>query len=156
MWQADEITTKTNEGKKMGTKVSNPADKVTTWKVALPEAATKVQPVTKPTPVYAKTFQWINQTAGDCHMSGVLTLYSNGQAHWDCTTWTDFTHTQDVWHETLRVKNAQGQELFGFGVWDSPKMDSPPNGGQYHWTEDGAFPPEFWAPAVQAISEAEC
>ena len=36
--------------------------------------------------VYAKTFQWIDQRAGNCHLSGVLTIYSNGHAHWDATT----------------------------------------------------------------------
>ncbi len=106
--------------------------------------------------VYVKTCTWVDQRAGDCHMTGILTLRSDGSALWDCTTWTDSTHNKDVWHETLRVYNAQNQEIFGFGVWGSPPMDSPPNGGQYHWTNSSSFPPSLWDAATSATSQGEC
>jgi len=32
-----------------------------------------------------KVFQWVDERSGDCHMSGVLTLYPDGHAHWDAT-----------------------------------------------------------------------
>ena len=89
-------------------------------------------------------------------MSGVPTLYSDGHAHWDATTWTDSTSHKDVWHESLRVYNAQNQELFGFGVWNSPDMDSPPNGGQYNWSKEGTFPSQFFDAATSARSEGSC
>jgi len=85
-----------------------------------------------------------------------LTVYPDGRAHWDATTWTDSTHNKDIWHETLRLLNSQNQELFGFGVWDSPPMDSPPNGGQYNWSRDGQFPKEFFDSVVTATSSGDC
>ncbi|HUA02078.1 MAG TPA: DUF6294 family protein [Candidatus Aquilonibacter sp.] len=103
-----------------------------------------------------KTFQWVNQRSGDCHLSGVLTLYPDGRAHWDATTWTDSTHNRDIWHETLQVVNASNQELFGFGVWDSPGMNSPPYGGQYNWSKDGTFPSEFFDQISAANSLGDC
>ncbi len=104
----------------------------------------------------AKVFRWVDERAGNCHMSGVLTVYPDGRAHWDATTWTDQTHSKDVWHETLRVRNSQNQEIFGFGVWDSPFMDSPPNGGQYNWSKEGQFPKEFFDAIATATSAGDC
>jgi len=104
----------------------------------------------------AKVFKWVDERAGDCHLSGVLTIYPDGRAHWDATTWTDSTHNKDVWHETIRVLNSQNQELFGFGVWDSPKMDSPPLGGQYNWSQEGQFPKEFFNIIATATSQGDC
>lgn len=104
----------------------------------------------------AKVFKWVDQRAGNCHLSGVLTLYPDGRAHWDGTTWTDSTHNKDIWHETLRVLNSNNQELFGFGVWNSPGMDSPPNGGQYNWAADGVFPKEFFDSIATATSSGDC
>jgi len=103
-----------------------------------------------------KVFKWVDERAGNCHMSGVLTLYPDGRAHWDATTWTDSTHNKDFWHETLRVFNGQNQELFGFGVWNSPPMDSPPNGGQYNWSAEGNFPREFFDAASTVSSMGDC
>ena len=103
-----------------------------------------------------KVFEWVDQRSGDCHLSGVLTLYPDGRARWDATTWTDQTHNKDIWHETLRLLNSQGQELFGFGVWDSPPMDSPPNGGQYHWVKEGQFPREFFDAIATGNSAGSC
>src|SRR5579864_8072908 len=60
---------------------------------------------------HPKVFKWVDQRSGDCHMSGVLTIYPDGRARWDGTTWTDMTHNKDVWHETLRVLNSQNQEF---------------------------------------------
>ncbi len=103
-----------------------------------------------------KVFQWVDQRAGDCHLSGTLTIYPDGHAHWDATTWTDSTHNKDYWHETLRVFNAQNQQLFGFGVWNSPPMDSPPNGGQYNWSAEGTFPRDFFDAISTANSAGNC
>ncbi len=103
-----------------------------------------------------KVFRFIDQRAGNCHLSGVLTIYPDGRAHWDATTWTDSTHNKDIWHETLRVLNSQKQELFGFGVWDSPGMDSPPNGGQYNWVKEGGFPKELFDSVDTVNSSGDC
>jgi uncharacterized protein DUF6294 len=104
----------------------------------------------------AKVFKFIDQRAGNCHLSGVLTIYPDGRAHWDATTWTDSTHNKDIWHETLRVLNSQKQELFGFGVWDSPKMDSPPDGGQYNWVQEGGFPKQLFDSVDTVNSSGDC
>jgi hypothetical protein len=101
----------------------------------------------------SKVFQWVDQRSGDCHLSGVLTLHADGRARWEATTWTDSTHNKDYWNETLRVHNSQNQELFGFGVWDSPPMDSPPNGGQYRWSAEGRFSPRFFDVVSTTTSE---
>lgn len=55
----------------------------------------------------SKRFEWLDQRAGDCHQSGVLTLYPDGRAVWSATTWTDHSNSGDVWHETLKVLNSQ-------------------------------------------------
>ena len=114
---------------------------------AVPQSGDQPQP---------KVFRWVDQRAGDCHLSGVLTVFPGGHAHWDATTWTDSTHNKDVWHETLRVLNSQNQELFGFGVWDSPGMDSPPNGGQYNWSSEGNYPASFFDSIATAVSSGDC
>jgi hypothetical protein len=101
-----------------------------------------------------KTYQFVDQRAGDCHLSGVLTLHSDGRAHWDATTWTDSSTFGDIWHSTLKVLDANNQELLGFGVWDSPIMY--PGGGQYHWTKDATFAPEFFNQVATATSEGSC
>ena len=103
-----------------------------------------------------KRFEWVDSRAGNCHLSGVLTLYPDGRAVWSATTWTDSTSNKDIWHTTLRVMDSQNQELFGFGVWDSPPMDSPPNGGQYNWSREGQFPPAFFDAATTATSQGAC
>lgn len=36
--------------------------------------------------------------------------------------WTDHNNSGNIWHETSKVLNSQNQELFGFGVWDSPRV----------------------------------
>jgi hypothetical protein len=104
-----------------------------------------------------KTITWTDQRAGNCHMTGVLTMYSDGTAHWDATTKTDSTHNYDVWHEySIDIKDSQGTFLFGFGPWDSPHMNSPPNGGDYNWSDDGRFPPSLFDRVTQGTSNGAC
>jgi hypothetical protein len=101
----------------------------------------------------SKNFEWVDVRAGDCHMSGVLTIYSNGQAHWRATTWTDHTTGGDIWHETLQVLNSQNQPIFGFGVWDSPRVFV---GDRADWEKDGTFGAPFFQNAATATSSGEC
>jgi hypothetical protein len=58
--------------------------------------------------------------------------------------------------KVLRFTSSKNQELFGFGVWNSPPMDSPPNGGQYNWSAEGRFPPEFFDQVFTASSLGNC
>jgi hypothetical protein len=105
----------------------------------------------------SKILEWDDQRAGDCHMTGVLTMYSDGSAHWQATTKTDHTSNKDVWHEyAINVQDANGTFLFGFGPWDSPRMDSPPNGGDYGWSDDGSFPPSLFDRIAKGTSSAAC
>ena len=105
------------------------------------------------------TFTWTDQRAGDCHMTGVLTLTSDGNAAWNATTKTDSTHSKDKWHESsIDIKDSSGAFLFGFGPWESPPMDSPPNGGNYNWNSAGTFSPTLLDRAATgtATSNASC
>jgi len=101
----------------------------------------------------SKRFEWVDQRAGDCHQSGVLMLYRDGRAVWSATTWTDHSSSGDVWHETLKVLNSQNQELFGFGVWDSPRVWP---GDQGRWQMEGRFSPDFFDPIATATSGGSC
>src|SRR5262249_12299202 len=67
--------------------------------------------------IRTKVFTWGELRAGDCHqITGVLTLLSNGTGSWSCTTWTDHTHSGDVWHSTFNVLTAAGA---GSSTWAS-------------------------------------
>jgi len=41
-------------------------------------------------------FDWVDQRAGDCHLSGTLRLHSDGHASFDATSWTDHSNSGDV------------------------------------------------------------
>jgi Family of unknown function (DUF6294) len=101
----------------------------------------------------SKRFEWLDQRAGDCHQSGVLTLYPDGRAVWSATTWTDHSNSGDIWHETLKVQNSQNQELFGFGVWDSPRVWP---GDQGRWQKEDRFSPAFFDQIASATSGGGC
>jgi hypothetical protein len=103
-----------------------------------------------------KTFQWINQQAGNGHMNGILYIYPDGHAHFDCTTWIVPSGSKVGWHEVIEVYDAGSKSLFKLGVWDSPPMDAPPDGGQYHWTTGGTFPAGSFNDAVSAKSTGTC
>ena len=100
-----------------------------------------------------KRFEWVDQRTGDCHQSGALTLYPDGRAVWSATTWTDHSYSGDIWHETLEVVNSQNQELFGFGVWDSPRVWP---GDQGRWQKEGRFSPAFFDQVASATSGGSC
>ena len=95
----------------------------------------------------------MDQRNGDCHMSGILTLFDHGYAIWTASTKTDHTVAGDIWHEELEVVDSGGKRLFGFGVWDSPRMFE---GSQYNWKKTGTFPAGFLDPASDVISKGTC
>ena len=59
-------------------------------------------------------FSWVDERAGDCHMSGVLTIFAMVMI-WAASTMTESTVSGD-WHESLEVLDADGRRLFGFDV----------------------------------------
>jgi len=84
--------------------------------------------------VQSKEFNWEDFGRGDCHQTqGKLILSANGTGYWSCVTWTDHTHTHDVWHCHFDVVTAQQAKLFNKPQFDSPDMsdgDPPPH---YEW-----------------------
>ncbi|HVU44939.1 MAG TPA: DUF6294 family protein [Terracidiphilus sp.] len=98
-------------------------------------------------------FKWVDSRAGDCHLSGTLRLHPDGHAVFDATSWTDQSNTGDIWHATLHVYNAQKQELFGFGVWDSPRMFP---GSSYNWKKEGGFPAGLFDQVDSADLGGDC
>ena len=100
-----------------------------------------------------KEYRWIDEKAGDCHMSGILTIFDHGYAIWTASSKTDSRISGDIWHQSLEVRDSNNRRLFGFGVWDSPRMvpDS-----QYNWRTTSTFPPGFYQDAASAISSAAC
>ena len=100
-----------------------------------------------------KRFEWVDQRAGDCHLSGVLTLFPDGKARWAATSWTDHTVSGDIWHETLQVLDGQKHPLFGFGVWDSDRMFV---GDRDNWSKESTFPAGFFDNAAGAESSGSC
>ncbi len=102
----------------------------------------------------SKQWTFVDERSGDCHMSGVLTIFSNGRAIWMSTTSTDSTNFADIWHVSFKVFNTQDQRLFGFGVWDSPGMRA--DGNQYFWKKTGEFPKALFDTAEKASADSSC
>jgi hypothetical protein len=100
-----------------------------------------------------KDYTWVDQRSGDCHQSGVLTIFDHGYAIWSGSSKTDSTTFGDIWHATFEMRNANGQRLFGFGQWDSPIMYP---GSQYNWRRTATFPSHLFDAAASAVSLGEC
>jgi len=100
-----------------------------------------------------KEFRWIDEKAGDCHTSGILTIFDHGYAIWTASSKTDKRFSEDIWRQTLEVRDSNNRRLFGFGVWDSPRMVSD---SQYNWRATSTFPPGFYRDAAMAFSSAAC
>jgi hypothetical protein len=102
----------------------------------------------------SKSYSWVDQRAGDCHLTGALTLNSDGSANFAANSSTDSTHSGDVWHESISVFTAQHQLLFRFGIWNSPRMDD--GGAAYTWSANGSYPAPFYGLAATAESSGSC
>jgi hypothetical protein len=100
-----------------------------------------------------KEYRWIDEKAGECRLSGILTIFDHGYAIWTASSKTDRRFSEDIWHQSLEVFDSSNRRLFGFGVWDSPRMAAD---SQYNWRKTSTFPPGFYQDAVRAISSAEC
>ncbi len=101
-----------------------------------------------------KVWEVIDARSGDCHMTGVLTLFDNGRAIWTASSRTDSTGFADIWHESLKVSDDAGRVLFGFGVWDSPGMQD--DGSHHFWRKTGEFPKELFDAATMVTSSGDC
>lgn len=96
---------------------------------------------------------FVNESAGDCVMSGVLTLFDHGYAIWSTSTKTNKSTTGDIWHQSIEVSDSSNRRLFGFGQWDSPRMFV---GSEYNWRATGTFPAGFYGSIAGATSSASC
>jgi len=102
----------------------------------------------------SKYWTFIDRSSGDCHLTGVLTIFDNGRAVWAATSSTDHTNFADIWHESIQVFDSKDQPLFGFGVWDSPGMRA--DGNFYFWKAHGEFPKALFDAADKAAPREEC
>jgi hypothetical protein len=81
----------------------------------------------------SKTFTWPDIKTGDCHQTGcTLTLISDGRGTFSCTTWTDQTHSGDVWQAIFTGQDRFKLDLFNVGAFNSPRMNSNPS-PHYQW-----------------------
>jgi hypothetical protein len=103
----------------------------------------------------SKTFTWNEIRAGDCHeVSGTVLLVSDGRGKFTCTTWTDHTHSGDVWHASFTVLDRFGLTLFQFGGFDSPRMND--GGPRYPWEADFNYPAQHFDAAVSITQYSSC
>jgi hypothetical protein len=77
-----------------------------------------------------KVFTWRQLLSGDCVMipGSKLVLRADGTGEFTATTYTNRTHSGDIWHHVIEVTDARNTRLFLLGPYDSPRMDdgSPP------------------------------
>jgi len=110
-----------------------------------------------PLALQRKTFTWGELFAGDCHqISGTLTLFSNGTGSWSATTWTDHTHSGDVWHSTFNVLTNGGASLFNLGEFNSPRMDDGNPPPRYGWFNSFAFNADQFDAIGQVFQNSSC
>jgi len=110
-----------------------------------------------PLALQSKTFRWGELFAGDCHqINGTLTLLSDGTGWWSATTWTDHTHSGDVWHSTFNVLTRGGAGLFNLGEFNSPRMDDGNPSPRYGWSNSFAFNPDQFNAIGQVFQNSSC
>lgn len=103
----------------------------------------------------SKTMSWGDLAAGDCHQTGgVLTFVSDGTGTWQCTTWTDHTHSGDIWHSDFQVVDGSGALLFPLGTFDSPRMND--DGSSTYWTQQFTYEPTLYDQIASANQTYSC
>jgi hypothetical protein len=104
------------------------------------------------TPAPPKVFTWRQLLSGDCVMvpGAQLVLRPDGTGDFSATTYTNSTHSGDVWHHVIEVTDADGRRLFLLGPYDSPRMNdgSPPP--LYRWHKTFTFSKADFARAASA------
>ncbi len=110
-----------------------------------------------PVALRSKTFRWGELFAGDCHqISGTLTLLSDGTGSWSAVTWTDHTHSGDVWHSNFNVLTGGGAGLFNLGEFNSPRMDDGNPSPRYGWSNPIAFNADQFDAIGQVVQNSSC
>ncbi|MEV3857096.1 DUF6294 family protein [Streptomyces sp. NPDC050095] len=90
--------------------------------------------------VASKVFTWGDLSYGDCHQTnGRIVLSDDGTGTWNCTTWTDETHSGDIWHCRFEFQDQFGNQIFGVRA-DSPEMDDGEGGPSPHYDWGIQFP----------------
>ena len=101
-----------------------------------------------------KTLSWSEQSVGDCHqINGSLLFISDGRGKWTCETWTDHTHSGDVWHCSIAVEDQYGLTLFPLGEFNSPRMNQ---GVHYQWERDFIYPAEHFDAIAKGYESYSC
>lgn len=72
-------------------------------------------------------------TVGDCveEAGATLIFETDGRAGWSCVTFTNHTHSGDIWHATFVIKDEFNVKLFQLPTVSGPKMND--DGTKYHW-----------------------
>ena len=109
--------------------------------------------------VQSRSWTWGALNSGDCIMEAGsrLTIYDDGVAKFEATTYTNSTHSGDVWHHLMYVTDDRDQLLFWVGFFDGPRMNDGNPPPKYNWVKTSRFKPELYAKAAKAYVRAyEC
>lgn len=104
-----------------------------------------------------KLFLFPQMGRGDCHQTNaMLTVQSDGLATFSDITWTDHTHSGDVWHARFVFQTWTGTTVFVSPTLDSPRMDDGHPSPRYHWSGQFRYDPGIF-PSVNRVGEiADC
>ncbi|MFD8500036.1 DUF6294 family protein [Amycolatopsis sp. NPDC059657] len=109
-------------------------------------------------------FTWGELRVGDCHqINGTLTFYSDGTGYWSARTWTDSTHSGDIWHTRFQIVAGAGAGEFfvptppkphDFPTFDSPRMDD--DGQRYDWGQPFTYDKLYFNSAREVYQRYSC
>ena len=103
--------------------------------------------------VQTTVFSWPELNSGDCHqIDGRLAISSDGSAVFTVTTWTDHTHSGDVWHTQFQLLDHTQTPLVTSPNFDSPRMDDGNPSPRYEWAKSFQYNAELY-PAVEAVMQ---
>jgi len=102
-----------------------------------------------------KSFTWKDLATGNCHETGgTVLLISDGRGKFNCTTWTDKTHSGDTWQAVFSAYDQYKLQLFSVGPFNSPRMSD--GGPKYPWEATFNFPPQNFDAVVSIIQGSTC
>ena len=85
-----------------------------------------------------------------------MTIYADGSGWFEAVTFTNVTHSGDVWHAGFSIQDKDGVELYATAIQNSPRMNdgSPPP--RYRWGFDFQMSAADVPNAFQVVYEYSC
>lgn len=101
-------------------------------------------------------FTWSEIKEGNCHqIDGLLTLRSDGTAHFSCTLWTDKTRFGDAWRTNFSLNYPGGRwELMPWH--QGPRMNDGCPSPRYDWEFDFTFPSSIYEGITKVSQNCGC